>query len=123
MQFLKTLFWVALAVALVLFARENWEAATIRLWGGLEADVKLPVLVLAAFLLGFLPTFLLYRARMWSMKRRMEGLERQLAYAQPSAPASGPAPSPAPVPAPVHPATEEQAADPIVVDTRAPHSS
>jgi len=119
MQFLKTLFWVALAVALVLFARENWEAATIRLWGGLEADVKLPVLVLAAFLLGFLPTFLLYRARMWSMKRRMEGLERQLAYANPSA--SGGAAAPAP--APVQPVSQEQRADPIVVDTRAPHSS
>jgi lipopolysaccharide assembly protein A len=63
MQFLKTLFWVALAVLLVLFASVNWHAVTLRLWGGLEADVKLPVLVLAAFLLGFLPTFLLMRAR------------------------------------------------------------
>jgi putative membrane protein len=78
MQFLKTLFWVAVAVVLVLFAKGNWFAVTLRLWGGLELDVKLPVLVLAAFLLGFLPTFLLYRARMWSMKRRMEPLERNV---------------------------------------------
>jgi len=54
MQFLKTLFWVALAVILVLFARANWSAVTLKLWGGLEADVKLPVLVLASFLIGFL---------------------------------------------------------------------
>jgi len=108
MQFLRTLFWVALAVALVLFARENWHAATINLWGGLEADVKLPVLILGAFLLGFLPTFLLYRARMWTMRRRLEGVERQLA-------ASHPVAQPA---APVERAPSE-APEPISVDARA----
>jgi lipopolysaccharide assembly protein A len=72
MQFLKTLFWVILAVVLVLFAYTNWKMVTIELWGNLEADVKLPVLVIGAFLLGFLPTFILYRARLWSLKRRLE---------------------------------------------------
>ncbi len=72
MQFLKTLFWVALAIVLVLFGRANWNLVTINLWGGLQADVKLPVLVLFAFLLGFLPTFLVYRARNWALKRRLE---------------------------------------------------
>jgi len=76
MQFLKTLFWVVLAVALVMFAYVNWKNATITLWGGLEADVKLPVLVIAAFLLGFVPTFVIYRARLWSLRRRYEGSER-----------------------------------------------
>jgi lipopolysaccharide assembly protein A len=74
MQFLKTLFWVVVAVALVLFASANWDRlATVDLWGGLQADVKLPVLVLGAFLLGFLPTFILYRTRIWSLKRRLDG--------------------------------------------------
>jgi lipopolysaccharide assembly protein A len=72
MQFLKTLFWIALTVVLVLFAKANWNAVTLKLWGGLEADVKLPVLVLAAFLLGFLPTFIVYRARLWGLRRRLE---------------------------------------------------
>ena len=72
MQFLKTLFWVVLAVGLVLFAHANWNIVTINLWGGLQADVKLPVLVVTAFLLGFLPTFLLYRTRLWALKRRLE---------------------------------------------------
>ena len=72
MQFLKTLFWVILAVALVLFAHANWHMVTIELWGGLEADVKLPVLVIAAFLLGFLPTLIVYRTRLWTLKRRLE---------------------------------------------------
>jgi uncharacterized integral membrane protein len=72
MQFLKTLFWVVLAVVLVLFAHANWNMVTIRLWGGLEADVKMPLLVIGAFLLGFLPTLILYRTRLWSLKRRLE---------------------------------------------------
>jgi putative membrane protein len=83
MQFLKTLFWVAVAVTMVLFASVNWEPVTIRLWGGLEADVKLPVLVLAAFLLGFLPMLAVHRARMWSLKRRIENFERQAALSHP----------------------------------------
>ena len=90
MQFLKTLFWIALTVVLVLFAKANWNAVTLKLWGGLEADVKLPVLVLAAFLLGFVPTFIMYRARLWSLRRRLEPAERQISVA----PAS---PTPAPV--------------------------
>ncbi|HEX8215401.1 MAG TPA: hypothetical protein VF582_08025 [Allosphingosinicella sp.] len=111
MQFLRTLFWVALAVGLVLFASANWHAATLKLWGGLEADVKLPVLILAAFVLGFLPTFLLYRARMWTMKRRLEGVERQLEASRP------------PAAAPASAAQPNQAPDPILADARAPHPS
>ncbi len=94
MQFLKTLFWVALAIILVLFATENWHSATIRLWGGLEADVKMPVLIVASFLLGFLPMLIVHRARLWSLRRRLEVQERQAAAVQ-SVPV-GPGPSPAP---------------------------
>jgi uncharacterized integral membrane protein len=72
MQFLKTLFWVVLAIVLVLFAKANWTQVTLNLWGGLQMDAKLPVLVLIAFLLGFLPTFLILRGRIWSLKRRLE---------------------------------------------------
>ena len=88
MQFLKTLFWIALTVVLVLFAKANWNAVTLKLWGGLEADVKLPVLVLAAFLLGFVPTFIVYRARLWGLRRRLEPAERHVSVAPaPAAPA------------------------------------
>ena len=104
MQFLKTLFWVAVAVILVLFAMANWEPVTLTLWGGLKADVKLPVLVIAAFLLGFLPTFVIYRARMWSLRRRFEPLERTISIAPPRPAGSTAPPRPpagTPVPAPV----------------------
>jgi uncharacterized integral membrane protein len=86
MQFLKTLFWVVLAVAMVVFANANWNNVTLELWGGLEADVKLPVLVIGAFLLGFLPMFLLYRTRVWGLKRRMEGQDRVTVYNRPATP-------------------------------------
>ena len=89
MQFLKTLFWVALAIILVLFATVNWTPVTLNLCGGLEADIKLPVLVFAAFLLGFLPMLLVHRARMWSLRRRIDNLERQAAQLHPT-----PAPAP-----------------------------
>jgi uncharacterized integral membrane protein len=84
MQFLKTLFWIALTVVLVLFAKANWNAVTLKLWGGLEADVKLPVLVLAAFLLGFLPTLIVYRARLWSLRRRLEPTSVSVAPTRPT---------------------------------------
>ena len=68
MQFLKTLFWVVLAVVMVLFARDNWHVVSVNLWAGLVADVKLPILVLFALLLGFVPTVIIYRARIWSLQ-------------------------------------------------------
>lgn len=98
MQFVKTLAWVILAVVLVLFARANWTIVTINLWGGLQADVKLPVLAIFAFLLGFVPTLLVYRARLWSLKRRLEGqaqvhvanMPGRPVRAEPAPPAAGP---------------------------------
>jgi putative membrane protein len=94
MQFLKTLFWVVLAVIAVLFAKANWLNIELRLWGGLVADVKLPVLLLGFFLLGFLPTLLVQRARIWAMRRRLEAMERN-ASAVPAAPVPAPSAPPA----------------------------
>jgi putative membrane protein len=101
MQFLKTLFWVVLAAALVLFARENWVPVTLNLWSGLQADVKLPFLVAIVFLLGFLPTYLILRGRIWTLRRRYEQAPRLNVANQPVSPAavietSPPAPPPAP---------------------------
>ena len=92
MQFLKTLFWVVLTVILVLLARANWIAVSLRLWGGLEADVKLPVLILFAFLIGFLPTFIIYRTRLWSLRRRLDPAERNATTVSPPVSATQPVP-------------------------------
>ena len=88
MQFLKTLFWVLIAVLVALFASRNWTDVTLNLWGDIQADMKLPVLLLFVFLLGFLPTWLILRARIWGHRRRIETMERnRLAALAPEAPA------------------------------------
>jgi putative membrane protein len=81
MQFLKTLFWVLLAVVVALFASRNWSNATLSLWGDIQADIKTPILLLIVFLLGFLPTWLMMRARIWGLNRRIEALDRNRAAA------------------------------------------
>jgi uncharacterized integral membrane protein len=77
MQFLKTLFWVLLAVFIALFASRNWFDVTLNLWGDLQADIKVPLLLAMLFLLGFLPTFLIYRAKLWAIRRRTEANDAQ----------------------------------------------
>ena len=77
MRFLSTLFWVLLAVLLALFARGNWTDVELNLWNDLVAVIKLPLLVLLVFLIGWLPTWLIMRARVWGLNRRVEALERQ----------------------------------------------
>jgi uncharacterized integral membrane protein len=95
MQFLKTVFWVLVAVIVALFARANWSDATLNLWGDIQADIKIPVLLLIAFLLGFLPTWLILRARIWSLNRRIEALDRNRAAAPPEPSAERIEPEPA----------------------------
>ena len=93
MSFLKTLFWVVVAVIVVLFAKANWYSVPVKLWGGLEADVKLPLILFIGFAIGFLPTFVVHRARVWSLKRRIEPLQRNVAaQSVPAAPAAEAAP-------------------------------
>ena len=76
MQFLKTLFWVLVAVVVVLFASRNWTPVTLNLWDDIQADIKIPVLLLIFFLIGFLPTWLWMRTRLWTCRRRVDALER-----------------------------------------------
>ncbi len=99
MQFLKTLFWVVLAIAVVLFARENWVPVELKLWSGLIAEVKLPFLLLLVFLLGFLPTYLLYRGRIWALRRQI-GRPDRVSVANEPGPAPAPATAPDPAPEP-----------------------
>ncbi|MFL6736536.1 MAG: lipopolysaccharide assembly protein LapA domain-containing protein [Sphingomonas sp.] len=94
MQFLKTLFWVLVAVIAVLFAVRNWTPVTLNLWGGIQADIKIPILLLIVFLLGFLPTWLLMRTRVWSHRRKIDAFERSrtASIAAPSAEDGEPVP-------------------------------
>ena len=87
MQFLKTLFWVVVAAFLLYLGGRNWHDVTLNLWGDLQADIKVPVLILLVFLLGFLPTFFVQRGRIWSLRRRVESFERQQLAERERAPA------------------------------------
>ncbi|QDP20045.1 DUF1049 domain-containing protein [Sphingomonas xanthus] len=71
MNFLKTLFWVVVAVSLAIFATRNWTDVSVSLWGGIQADIKLPALLLLTFLIGFLPTYFIMRGRIWSLQRKL----------------------------------------------------
>lgn len=88
MNFLRTLFWVVVAVAVYGFSRSNWHDVTINLWSDIQADIKLPILLVGIFLAGFLPTFFVLRARVWTLKRRVENQERQRMATDVTAPPS-----------------------------------
>ena len=79
MQFLKILLWVVIAVLVTVIAGRNWHDVTVNLWGDIQADIKLPVLMAIFLLSGFLPPYLVLRARRWQQRRRDEALKRQQA--------------------------------------------
>ncbi|WP_419825728.1 lipopolysaccharide assembly protein LapA domain-containing protein [Sphingomonas sp.] len=108
MQFLKTLFWVVLAVAAVIFAMRNWVPATVNLWGGLLVEAKLPVLIYGAFLAGLLPMFFYHRAARWQLRRRLASQQRALADIQ-ATEVVAPASTTPPVVVPADPAAEPPA--------------
>jgi len=94
MQFLKTVFWVLIAVVIALFSFRNWFDVTVNLWGDIQADIKLPILLVMVFLIGFLPTWLILRARIWSHRRRIDAMERNRVASLPAeAPAEEGAPA------------------------------
>jgi len=83
MQVLKTIAWVILTIILVSFIAINWNHVPVNFWpingGFLHFDWPVGFVALAFFLLGFLPTMLMSRAARWSLTRRLDNSERQLA--------------------------------------------
>lgn len=90
MQFLRTVFWVVLAVLGVLFSIANWTRVTITIWGGNVVDTRLPVLLVATFLIGLVPMLIIHRTTRWSLRRRLDTANRTLTETQ----AAGVAPIP-----------------------------
>jgi lipopolysaccharide assembly protein A len=78
MQFLRTVFWVVLAVVGVIFSFNNWQIVSIKLWGDIIVDTPLPLLLFVVFMLGLLPILLLHRATRWSLNRKLEAANRNL---------------------------------------------
>ena len=77
MQFLKTLFWVVVAVLVFYLGSRNWQVVPLKLWGDIQVDIKAPVLIALTFLIGWLPTWLIFRTKLWKARQRLDALERQ----------------------------------------------
>ena len=78
MQVIRTVIWVLVAVALLLFSINNWQDVEVKIWEDLILQTKLPALVIFSFLLGLLPMWLLSKAGRWRLTRRINSLENSI---------------------------------------------
>lgn len=78
MRFLKLLLLILLALALAWFAALNWVPVTVRLWAPYELVIRLPVLIVAAVLLGWLPSALVHSLNRWRWRRKLTRTELEL---------------------------------------------
>ncbi|MGK6320001.1 LapA family protein [Sphingomonas sp. DT-204] len=104
MQFLKTLLIVLVVGLAVAFAINNWTTVPLSLWGGLVADVNLPLLMLICFLAGLVPMWLAWLTTRWRLRNRLATTERTVADLRQATAAAAPPPS--------SPAIEEDAPPP-----------
>ena len=95
MQVIRTIVWVLLLVALLLFSINNWQPVEVKIWEGLVLETRLPALVIVSFLAGLLPMWLLHKGARWRLNRRIASLENSVRSVTvttpvpaPSAPAS-----------------------------------
>jgi lipopolysaccharide assembly protein A len=77
---LRTIFWVLAAVGFLVFAIYNWQPVELTLWQNLVLETKVPVLVLLAFVVGFLPMWAVHRSVTWGLHRRIRALENSLKH-------------------------------------------
>ncbi len=78
MQIVRTILWIALLFAILIFSIFNWEPVEVNLWENLVLETKVPVLVIIAFLLGIVPMWLYHRSVKWSQGRRIRSLEASI---------------------------------------------
>lgn len=96
MQFLKILFWCLLAFIAAVFTFGNWTTVSIQLFGDLVMEINLPLLLLATFLLGFVPTLIYQHLIRWRLRQRLAAAERALASTRAISEVAIPDPAPAP---------------------------
>ena len=95
MQFVRMLFWVLILAALLIFSAFNWRPVEVQIWTNLVLETRIPALVVVAFLLGLVPTWLLHRGTRWRLNRRISHLEAAArASAAPRPPDTAPPPPP-----------------------------
>jgi lipopolysaccharide assembly protein A len=86
MQIVRTIVWVLLLVALLLFSINNWQDVEVKIWENLILQTKLPALVILSFLLGLVPMWLLHKGTRWRFNRRINALENTVKAATTSVP-------------------------------------
>ena len=115
MKIVRTIVWVLLLVALLIFSINNWSPVEVKIWEGLVLETKIPALVVIAFLIGLLPMWLLHRASRWNYDRRIGSLENAARAAAMTPATPPPAAVVAPEPEPfVEPLPEEPRTGPPV---------
>ena len=94
MQIIRTIVWVLLLVALLLFSAFNWKPVEVKIWEGLILETKIPALVIVSFLIGLVPMWLLNRAQKFALKRKISSLETAARTAATTPIVTTPAPAP-----------------------------
>jgi putative membrane protein len=94
MQFIKILFWVLLLVATFIFWWTNEARASLDL-GAAVVEARVSTFVVGAFLIGFLPAWLLLRGSKWRFLRRIKTLEDAARPATMPTPSASRSPTPA----------------------------
>ncbi len=110
MQIVRTIVWVLLLIALLIFSINNWNPVEVKIWEGLVLETKIPALVVIALLFGLVPMWLMHRVSQWYYKRRLGSLETAAARAAAMPPPPAPPPAPVAVPLPEEPRLDEAAA-------------
>ena len=75
MQIVRTIVWVVILAALLIFTAFNWNPVEVQIWTNIVLETKIPALVIVAFLLGLVPMWLIHRGTKWRLKRRIAALE------------------------------------------------
>jgi hypothetical protein len=81
MKVLRSILVLVMVAVLAAFAVVNWQPVELHIWQGLVLDTKLPAVIIAAFLLGLVPMWLVHRAVRWRLARRIAALEATIAGA------------------------------------------
>ena len=51
MKVVRTIVWVLLLIALLIFSINNWNPVEVKIWEGLILETKIPALVVISFLI------------------------------------------------------------------------
>lgn len=78
MQVLRTIIWILLICGILIFSFYNWRPVEVTIWENIVLETKVPMLVIAALVIGFVPVFAYHLSVKWSLKRRIRTLEASL---------------------------------------------